>query len=102
MKKKTGKKIASSRFRANLLIDDIDAWKEFDWVGKKIKIGESVLEVFRRTQRCAATNVNPENAVRDINITNEINSYFGHLDLGVYAKVRKTGIISVNDNLYLN
>ncbi len=102
LEKKTGKKIASSRFRANLLIDDIDAWKEFDWVGKKIKIGESVLEVFRRTQRCAATNVNPENAVRDINITNEINSYFGHLDLGVYAKVRKTGIISVNDNLYLN
>ena len=100
--KKIGKKIAASRFRANLLIDDIDPWKEFDWVGKKIKIGESVLEVFKRTQRCAATNVNPENAIRDINIPNEINSYFGHLDLGVYAKVKKTGIISVNDELHLN
>ena len=100
--KKIGKKIAVSRFRANLLIDDIDPWKEFDWVGKKIKIGESVLEVFKRTQRCGATNVNPENAIRDINIPNEINSYFGHLDLGVYAKVKKTGIISVNDELHLN
>ena len=100
--KKIGKKIAPSRFRANLLIDDIDPWKEFDWVGKNIKIGESVLEVFKRTQRCAATNVNPENAIRDINIPNEINSYFGHLDLGVYAKVKKTGIISVNNELHLN
>ena len=100
--KKIGKKIALSRFRANLLIDDIDPWKEFDWVDKKIKIGESVLKVFKRTQRCAATNVNPENAIRDINIPNEINSYFGHLDLGVYAKVKKTGVISVNDKLSLN
>ncbi len=100
--KKIGKKIDPSRFRANLLIDNIDPWKEFDWVGKKVKIGKSVLEVFKRTQRCAATNVNPENGVRDINIPNEINSYFGHLDLGVYAKVKKTGIISVNDELHLN
>ena len=72
---KIGKKIAASRFRANLLIDDIDPWKEFDWVGKKITIGTSVLEVFKKTQRCAATNVNPENAIRDINIPNKINSY---------------------------
>ena len=100
--KKIGKNIDPARFRSNLLIDNIDPWKEFDWVGKKIKIGESVLEVFKRTQRCAATNVNPENAIRDINIPNEINSYFGHLDLGVYAKVKKSGIISVNDELHLN
>ena len=72
------------------------------WVGKKIEIGDSILEVFKRTQRCAATNVNPENALRDINIPNEINSHFGHLDLGVYAKVKKTGVISVNDKLSLN
>ena len=100
--KKIGKNIDPSRFRANLLIDNIDPWKEFDWIGKNIEIGDSILEVFKRTQRCAATNVNPENALRDINIPNEINSYFGHLDLGVYAKVKKTGVISVNDKLYLN
>ena len=99
---KVGKKIDPSRFRANLLIDDIDPWKEFDWVGKKIKLGETVLEVFKRTQRCAATNVNPETALRDINIPHEIKNHFGHLDLGVYAKVKKTGIISVNDELIIN
>jgi len=100
--KKIGKNIDPSRFRANLLIDNIDPWKEFNWVGKTIEIGDCILEVFKRTQRCAATNVNPENALRDINIPNEINSHFGHLDLGVYAKVKKTGVISVNDKLSLN
>ena len=60
------------------------------------------MEVFRRTKRCAATNVNPENALRDINIPLEIKKHFGHLDLGIYAKVKKTGIISVNDELIIN
>ena len=60
------------------------------------------MEVFRRTQRCAATNVNPETAHRDVNIPHEIKNHFGHLDLGVYAKVKKTGIISVNDELIIN
>ena len=102
LEKKLGKKIAPSRFRANLLIDNGKAWEEFDWVGKKISLGESVLEVFKKTQRCAATNVNPENAIRDINIPNEINTHYGHLDLGVYARVLKSGLVSISDKLYIN
>ena len=102
LEKKLGKKIAPSRFRANLLIDNGKAWEEFDWVGKKISLGESVLEVFKKTQRCAATNVNPENAIRDINIPNEINTHYGHLDLGVYARVIKSGLVSISDKLYIN
>ncbi len=100
--KKLGKKILPSRFRGNLLIDNGIPWEEFNWVGKKISVGDSVLEVFKKTQRCAATNVNPENAVRDINIPNEINTRYGHLDLGVYARVIKTGLISILDKLYIN
>jgi len=100
--KKINKKIDYLRFRGNFNFIGGSPWEEFKWIGKKLKIGTAELKVFKRTQRCAATNVNPENAVRDINIPNEINSYFGHLDLGVYAKVKKSGIISVNDELHLN
>ena len=102
LEKKLGKKIAPSRFRANLLIDNGNPWEEFNWIGKKVSVGECVLEVFKRTQRCAATNVNPENAVRDINIPNEINTHYGHFDLGVYARVIKTGLVSISDKLYIN
>ena len=100
--KKLGKKIAPSRFRGNLLIDNGNPWEEFNWIGKKISVGDCILEVFKKTQRCGATNVNPENAVRDINIPNEINAHYGHLDLGVYARVIKTGLVSISDKLYIN
>ena len=100
--KKIGKQISSSRFRGNILIDGGKPWEEFDWIGKKINVGECVLEVFKKTQRCAATNVNPDNAQRDINIPHEINSYYGHLDLGIYAKVTQGGLISVLDKLNIN
>ena len=100
--KKLGKKIAPSRFRGNLLIDNGNPWEEFNWIGKKVSVGECVLEIFKKTQRCAATNVNPVNAIRDINIPNEINTHYGHLDLGVYARVVKTGLVSISDKLYIN
>lgn len=102
LQKKIGKKISPLRFRANILIDGFNAWEEFNWVDKKINIGDAVLKVFKRTQRCAATNVNPDNAQRDINIPHEINSYYGHLDLGIYAKVTQGGLISVLDKLNIN
>ena len=100
--KKLGKKIAPSRFRGNLLIDNGNPWEEFNWIGKKISVGDCILEVFKKTQRCGATNVNPENAIRDINIPNEINTHYGHFDLGVYARVIKTGLVSISDKLYIN
>ena len=100
--KKLGKKIAPSRFRGNLMIDNGNPWEEFNWIGKKISISECVLEVFKKTQRCAAINVNPGTAIRDINILNEINTHYGHLDLGVYARVVKTGLVSISDKLYIN
>ena len=102
LEKKLAKNIAPSRFRANFFIDQGNPWEEFNWIGKKISIGECVLEVFKKTQRCAATNVNPKSAIRDINIPNEINTHYGHLDLGVYARVIKTGLVSISDKLYIN
>ena len=102
LEKNIGKNINPSRFRANFLIDKGNPWEEFNWIGKKVSVGECVLEVFKKKQRCAATNVNPENAIRDINIPNEINTHYGHLDLGVYARVIKTGLVSISDKLYIN
>ena len=86
----------------NILIDGGKPWEEFDWIGKKINVGECVLEVFKRTQRCAATNVNPVNGLRDINIPNEINTHYGHLDLGIYTKVIKSGNVSISDKLIIS
>lgn len=89
------------RFRGNLYIDGLDAWKEFDWVGKRIRIGECVLEILMRIDRCAATNVNPETGVIDMNIPLSLRRGFGHIDCGVHAKVIMGGTIRRGDPISL-
>lgn len=82
------------RFRANVYIDGLDAWQEFDWVGHRLRIGEAELEVTKRIQRCAATNVNPATAARDMNLPGALAETWGHADLGVYARVVTGGPVT--------
>jgi len=83
-----GAEIHPLRFRGNLYIDGFEPWEEFNWIGKDISInGMEVLHCFKRTQRCAATNVNPLTAKRDLSIPANLSRALGHGDLGVYAMV---------------
>ena len=99
--KKINTKINFSRFRGNIIFDDLKAWKEFHWIGKIIQIGDVKINIFRKTKRCAATNVNPENGLRDLNIPNQLYKNYGHDDLGVYGKVLNQGEIKINDKIRL-
>lgn len=87
------------RFRGNLIIAGAPAWSEFVWVGQKIKIGEAVLQVKERIDRCPATNVNPDTAERDMNIPLTLRSGFRHADMGVYAEVIEGGRIRPDDEV---
>ena len=70
-------------------------------LNKKLKIDKVVLEVIKKTRRCAATSVNPSTAIRDINIPRYLKNNYGHTDLGVYAKVLEGGQIMVGDKIEL-
>ncbi len=85
------------RFRANLYIDGLEPWREFGWVGREIVIGSARLRVTERIERCAATNVNPATAARDLNIPKSLNTGFGHVDMGVYVEVVAAGTVRVGD-----
>ena len=86
-----GLNINPLRFRPNLIIDELHAWSEFDLVGKTIQVGDATLEIFKRTERCAATNVNPETGIRDMKIPTFLSRMLGHTDFGVYARVVSGG-----------
>lgn len=92
-----GFEIDPLRFRANLYIDGVPPWEEFDWIGRDIVVGEAVMRVDRRNGRCGATNVNPVSGRRDLDIPASLRAAFGHKDLGVYLVVRKTGRIGAGD-----
>lgn len=87
------------RFRANIYIDGIESWSEFNWVGKELLCGKVTLEVTERIDRCAAINVDPQTGKRDINLIQFLQDGFGHIDMGIFAKVKKTGYFSVGDVL---
>ena len=87
------------RFRANVYIAGAPAWAEFDWIGREIGLGQVRLEIVERTGRCAATNVNPESAARDLNIPRSLQKGFGHDDMGVYARVVSGGEVARSDRL---
>ena len=89
------------RFRANIYIEGLPAWQEFEWLDREIGIGNVRLEVIKRTQRCAATNVNPKTAKRDHNLPKALQQAYGHADLGIYARVIEGGGISLGEVIQL-
>ena len=98
---KTKTKIDHGRFRGNIYFKGNKPWQEFNWIDSRLRIGKVIFHVFKRIKRCAATNVNPFSAIRDINIPLEIKKHYEHTDLGVYGIVKKGGVISVGDKIEL-
>lgn len=99
LERATGRSVDPLRFRANVYVDGVAPWDEFAWTGKKLRAGTVELEVVMRTQRCDATNVNPETAERDMAVPASLQRRWGHSDFGVYAKVVTSGMMSTGDLL---
>lgn len=99
LEKAMGTTINPLRFRPNVIIDGLPAWSEFDCVGHALTAGGVTLEVFKRTERCAATNVDPSTAIRDLKIPSFLSRSFGHTDFGIYARVASGGTIAVGDGV---
>ena len=66
-------------------------------MGESIAIGDSRLKVVKRIVRCAATNVDPNTAARDMTIPATLMQTYGHADLGVYAEVTAGGMVTPGD-----
>lgn len=90
------------RFRANLYVEGLAPWAELDWIGRTISIGGATLKIMKRIKRCAATNVDPVTAARDMNIPRSLQDAFGHVDCGVYAEVIAGGPLAIGDAVSLD
>lgn len=89
--------VEPARFRANIVLDGLPPWGEFDLVGRDIRIGGALLRVLKRTERCAATHAHPVTGLRDLDVVGALQRAYGHSDCGVYAKVIEGGVISLGD-----
>ena len=87
------------RFRPNVVVDDLPAWSELDWVGREIRLPGMTLTAAQRTSRCAATNVDPKTGARDMQIPRALEMQYGHEDFGIYLGVTRGGKIAVGDTI---
>lgn len=92
-----GQPVDPLRFRGNLYVSGWPGWHEFDLLGKELAIGGVRLKVTKRIVRCAAVNVDPVTAERDLNIPQALMQMFDHADCGVYAEVITGGSIAAGD-----
>jgi len=87
------------RFRANLYVEGWPAWHEASLLGETLAIGDARLRVVRRITRCAATNVDPDTAARDLEIPEALMRHLSHNECGIYAEVIAGGEIAVGDEI---
>lgn len=96
---KLGTNLDPLRFRGNFTISGLPAWEEFSWMGKRIQIGDCILDVHRPIDRCPTPGVNPETGERDVEVTPGLQEHFGHIYCGMYANVVKGGEVSSGDQI---
>jgi uncharacterized protein len=87
------------RFRANVYVEGLGAWGEFNLTGQRMRLGEAELEIIKRIDRCAATDVDPATGQRDMRMVELLERSFGHHDCGIYARVVTGGRIAPGDTL---
>ena len=85
------------RFRANILVDaGPEPHAEDGWIGRRVAIGEAVLEVVVNTERCAVTTFDPETLERDPGVLGALARKRDNL-FGVSARVVRPGWVAVGD-----
>ncbi len=94
-----GETVDPMRFRANIYLRGWPPFAELDLVDREISLGQARLKVLLRTQRCAATEVNPKTAERDLRVPYLLRKNYGHLDMGIYAEVIAGGAIGPGDTI---
>ncbi|WP_163908163.1 MOSC domain-containing protein [Mycolicibacterium tokaiense] len=90
----SGRRVDPRRFRANMYVELHEPWVERNWVGRRFTIGEVEFECIQSSTRCAATEVNPDNAIRDIPIPRLLKQHYGHTEMGIYANVVTAGSLT--------
>jgi uncharacterized protein len=92
------------RFRMLLEVEGCEPHEEDTWGGRRLRLGDAVVEIGGPVPRCATTTRDPATGKRDFDTLREIAAYRGKrdgkkVDFGVYARVLEPGRVRVGDRL---
>jgi hypothetical protein len=86
------------RFRPNIMLDGdgLAPYGENDWVGRRFKVGDAILEGAALDQRCVLTTIDPETLVKDPSFLRFIVERHDKC-FGLYCRVLEAGKIGLGD-----
>lgn len=90
------------RFRMLIGIGGVRAHEEDEWLGRRVQVGEGVVELREQVARCAITTQNPATGQPDFDTLREIKAYRGArdrklIDFGVYGEIAEPGRVRLGD-----
>jgi len=104
-----GVELDPMRFRPNIVVDGLEAWGEFDFVGRTLRVVSEEdagmeMDVLSTTVRCAGIGIDPldpQSGTLDMPVL--LAKHFPQYGpyLGVYATVRTKGTLQLGDQLEL-
>ena len=94
-----GRDLDPARFRGNLLLQGLAPFAESDLVGAIMRVGDARLLIRQTIERCTATTVHPDSAVRDLNVPRILATRCGHIHCGLYGEVLTAGEVRPGDAL---
>lgn len=97
LEERAGAPVDPARFRANVLFEGLPAFSELRLVGQELRVGDARFRVVLNTKRCAATEVNPADARRDLPVPRLLAQHFGANEMGAYAEVFEGGDVRIGD-----
>ncbi|MDB5428955.1 MAG: hypothetical protein JWP35_71 [Caulobacter sp.] len=99
LSQRIGKDLDPLRFRANILVEGWAPWAEMAWTGRAMSVGGARAAVFKPIVRCAATEVDPVTAERDVETVKAIFDAYGHTFCGLYLNVTEGGGVALGDDV---
>ena len=92
------------RFRLNVEVSGGEPFQEDTWIGRSVRVGDTVLRIPGPIPRCAVTTYHPDTGERDFGTLKAIKDVRGispenKLYFGVYANVEQPGTIRLGDKV---
>jgi uncharacterized protein YcbX len=93
------KNVDVRRFRSNIVLDGIAPWEEFNYLDQTFELGDAHIYMTAKINRCVNIEINPETGERDLPLLSLLKDNFGHKQMGILAKVVKSGYVQIGDRL---
>ena len=88
------------RLRPNIVVGGVEGLAERGWPGRKLRIGDVVIDLVKLRGRCVMTTYDPDTQVQDLGVLRRIAKQFGgHMALD--SAVANGGTIAVGDTVTL-